>query len=175
MKKTFSVEYSLQCVMLRKVCSPWKGVLAICEREHLVLKTVLGGRGISFLREAEETKYWRERNLHCFVNSQKRVHNKIMKAATFWSHSQWRFVNCFETCLLLCYASYRNNGLFPKVQKLQINHKQASMGPSGQLQNPKLVAWFCALSVQKACKVSQSEKPNESEEFNNVQHMALKT
>jgi hypothetical protein len=28
--------------------------------------------------------------------------------------------------------------------------------------------------VQKACKVSKSEKPNESEEFNNVQHMALK-
>ncbi len=37
-EKTFSVEYSLQCVMLRKVCS-----LAICEHEHLVLKLCQGG------------------------------------------------------------------------------------------------------------------------------------
>jgi hypothetical protein len=43
---------------------------------------------ISFLKEAEETKLLERKEPAWFVNSQKKVHNnKIMKAATFWSHS----------------------------------------------------------------------------------------
>jgi hypothetical protein len=66
-EKTFFVEYSLQCVMLRKVC------LLFVSTSTYYLNCVRGGDlPPSFLREAEETKYWRERNLHGLSTARKR-------------------------------------------------------------------------------------------------------
>ncbi len=59
--------------MLRKVCSPCKGLLAICEHEHLVLKLCQGKQKRSHSsRKQKRQNYWRERNLHGLSTAKKR-------------------------------------------------------------------------------------------------------